>query len=158
MTYIERLHIDRELVLEFFLVFSRIEFSLKLAGFVTGGENSVSPDWGGFIRKVSETFILGDDEEVATAIYYYIGHPPQKQVLKNGSLDWMPVPRQGSSDIEDVLMSVRRVRNNLFHGGKYNAEDHQEVARNEELLRQGILILKSVIREIPSVLEAYNGQ
>jgi hypothetical protein len=37
--------IDKGLVLEFFGVFSRFEYALKRAGFATGNERRVGPDW-----------------------------------------------------------------------------------------------------------------
>ncbi len=85
-----------------------------------------------------------------------MGHPPYKQVLRNGYLHWESAPPVGATEIEKVLLLVRRVRNNLFHGGKYNAQSHEETARNEELLCQGIRILKAAISELPKVQVAYD--
>ena len=46
------LRIPKELVCEFFAVFSRFEFALKEAGFVQG-ENRVSADWDCFAKEAA---------------------------------------------------------------------------------------------------------
>ena len=157
MTYLENTTINRELVLEFFLVLSRMEFALKLVGFASGDDKKVSPDWDGFAKEVSESFDWKANKEVEVAICCYLDHPPKKQVLRNGRLDWETAIPNSDTEFERALVLVRRVRNNLFHGGKYNAQSHDETARNEELMRQGILILKAVMLQMPKVQAAYDG-
>ena len=149
--------INRDLVLEFFLVLSRMEFALKLAGYANGDEKSVSPDWDGFARDISEAFDSETDQQVAVAFNYYLGHPPHKQVLNNGVLDWKLAFPENGSEVAKALLLVRRVRNNLFHGGKYNAQAHEETARNEELLSMGITLLREAMRVSPEVQQAYEG-
>ncbi len=67
MPYLEYTTINRDLVLEFFLVLSRMEFALKLVGFAVGDEKRVNPDWDGFAKEVSKSFDLKASEEVEVA-------------------------------------------------------------------------------------------
>ena len=53
---------------------------------------------------------------------------------------------ENESEIEFLLRMVRTVRNNLFHGGKYNIEVHEEVERTELLLQNSLTILMACLR------------
>ena len=156
MDYLETMTLNRDLVLEFFLVLSRMEFALKVSGFATGTENSVTPDWDGYARKIGDTFSKEVSAELLEASNYYLNTPPQKQVLRNGGLAWSSTMPTNSAEIDVLLMLVRRVRNNLFHGGKYNAQARNETARNESLLRYGITILEASMTLVPKVKAAYS--
>jgi hypothetical protein len=95
---------------------------------------------------------------LANACEYYLLDPPKKQVLANGSLAWSTdLPVDPARETELLIALVRRVRNNLFHGGKYNAALHEETARNEELLRGGMLILDECLRVRPQVRAAFEA-
>lgn len=157
MVYLEQTSIDRDLVLDFFLVLSRMEFALKLAGYVTGNEKKVSPDWDKFGKDIRVSFDRAPNETVSNALAYYLSVPPDKQVLIDGRLDWIPAVPTDGTEIERALILIRRVRNNLFHGGKYNSQAHTETARNQQLLEMGICILKQAMRILPNVQKAYDG-
>ena len=157
MDYLETMRLDRELILQFFLVLSRMEFALKVSGFATGTENSVKPDWDGYARRIRDTFSKRETPDLLEASNYYLNTPPQKQVLRNGGLAWSSTMPTNSAEIDVLLMLVRRVRNNLFHGGKYNSQAHDETARNESLLRYGITILEASMTLVPDVKAAYKG-
>ncbi len=61
MSYMEYTSINRDLVLDFFLVLSRMEFALKLVGYTNGDEKNVSPDWDSFAKdKVLNRFAVAD--------------------------------------------------------------------------------------------------
>lgn len=157
MDYLERTTINRDLVLEFFLVLSRLEFALKVTGFASGSETDVKPNWEGFAKEIRESFNKEESPQVEEACNYYLDIPPQKQVLHDGALSWSSALPSNTTDIEKLLILVRRVRNNLFHGGKYNSQGHEETARNELLLRYGIIILKASMILVPQVEAAYRG-
>ena len=157
MAYLEQTSINRDLVLDFFLVLSRMEFALKLAGYAKGDEKNVSPDWIKFGKDISLSFDSKADQTVSKALQYYLSIPPDKQVLKDGRLDWVSAVPTDETEIERTLILIRRVRNNLFHGGKYNAQAHSETARNEELLKMGICVLKQAMQILPNVQAAYDG-
>jgi len=157
MDYLETTTLNRDLVLEFFLVLSRMEFALKVSGFAIGSENSVAPDWDGYAGQIRDTFSKDETLELLEASNYYLTTPPQKQVLDNEVLAWSSMVPNNPAEIDVLLILVRRVRNNLFHGGKYNSQAHDETARNESLLRYGITILKASMILVPNVKAAYSG-
>ena len=157
MEYSERTSLNRELVLDFFLVLSRMEFALKLEGYSTGDDKTVKPDWDSFAKDISKSFSCENNEALSTAIDYYLAYPPQKQILDKGQLSWVSSLPNNTTEIEKVIILVRRVRNNLFHGGKYNGQVHEETERNELLLQMGITIIKEAIHCSQKVEKAYNG-
>ena len=135
---------DDGVLLKFFVNFSRFEYALKRAGFVTSGEyHSAKANWRGFAEKVSVG--LGDvtEEEFKNAKSYLIKHPPRRQVFRDHSIRWEANGRWNKeSEGQYLLRLVRDVRNNLFHGGKYDNEsvDDQSL-RNSELLSASLTIL-----------------
>jgi hypothetical protein len=152
------LRIDRDLILEFFLTFSRFEFALKLTGFAKGDEDRVDPDWEKSAVSVRHSFDRNRNPALASACELFDVNPPRKQVLLDGKLAWnASLPRAGDSDAERFIALVKRVRNNLFHGGKYNADLHEEVARSEQLLRGSICILEECLRISCDVRRAYEA-
>ena len=158
MSYIEDTAIDRQLVLDFFLCFSRFEFALKVSGYARGDASQVSPDWDRFAAEIHDTFEKDRTQALAQACESYLLNPPKKQVLANGSLAWSTdLPVDSTRQPELLISLVRRVRNNLFHGGKYSGALHEETARNEELLRGGLTILDECLRINPHLRAAFEG-
>jgi hypothetical protein len=47
----------------------------------------------------------------------------------------------GDSEINKLNLSIRDIRNNLFHGGKFNGNYQEDVSRNYILLKNSIIIL-----------------
>jgi hypothetical protein len=92
---------------------------------------------------------LGDDAlaPVLESSEYLRRNPPRKQVLRQGRLAWSDSRDTSLSEIEQLLVDIRRVRNNLFHGGKFPIPDAQieEVARNERLLKDSLAALNKIL-------------
>jgi len=143
----ELLNVRRDLTLEFLAIFARFEFALKKAGYAHGDDSKVSPDWDSFARDVAklDVAVLAP---VLNACQYLQQHPPKKQALQNGCLHW--VVRQGTSGsaIGDVLLSVRTVRNNVFHGGKFPDGVITDPLRDEQLILDCLAVLKGLL-ELP---------
>jgi hypothetical protein len=141
---LDSFHIPKDLILEFLATFSRFEFALKRAGYVEGNEKSVSPAWDSFAVDVSRL-----DPGVLTAALatcpYLQQHPPLKQVLRDGQLQWDV--RQGTSGtaIGDALLSIRTVRNNVFHGGKFPDGPVTDPLRDEQLIRDCLALLDALL-------------
>jgi hypothetical protein len=141
--------VPKDLVFTFFLCFAKFEFALKTAGFFKGNQKSVSPDWDRFADSIKNSFNKKIGPRLEEAVDYYLLNPPWKQVLKNvnGDMAWdTSMPNDRLSEIEKILKLVRRVRNNLFHGGKFNIEVHQKRKRTEKLLRYGLVILEACLQ------------
>jgi hypothetical protein len=137
----EKLNVDRELAIQFMAEFSRFEYALKSSGFIKvdrgGGAN---PDWDGFAKKIVGGFAGITDPLLPTAVTYFLGFPPKKQVCIGGQLSFSDTPPQQTSVEEQVLLMVRRVRNNLFHGGKFHPQTDPD--RDRLLLEHSRTILR----------------
>jgi hypothetical protein len=138
------------LAVEFFARFSRFEFALKETGFLRPTE-AAQADWNEF-AKLPEIVALYDNLAVDKAARYLIDHPPQKQVRHGQTLAWADEQRP-ISDMKLVCEMVRRVRNNLFHGGKKN--DGNE--RDERLLRACIAVLDAMLLARHEVCQLFQG-
>jgi hypothetical protein len=103
---------------------------------------------------VKGIFNVPSSPEVACAINYYLTKPPKKQVVLNGNLDWEESKPDHKNQAELILRLVCRVRNNLFHGGKFNNRWF-EPQRSEELLSNGLVILRAAIAANEKVRDAY---
>ena len=157
MVYLDEILIDRDLLLSFFLNFSRFEFALKLAGFARGDRRSVKPDWDGFAVLIKDQFDKNAGESLSQACDHILDNPPNKQVLVQGSLGWSTGGRDpNQTELEFLLLMIRRVRNNLFHGGKYNNREHEDTARSVQLLKSCLVILDECLRLSPHVKSAFD--
>jgi hypothetical protein len=142
-TFIQQLDIDRELLLKFFIVFSRCEYALKRSGFTNGQDGvKVEPNWDKYIKLLKADFNADRTDELKAAVDYLENNPPKKQILSKSKLAWceqkMP---QNRPQLFWLLDLVKTVRNNLFHGAKYPHAEIQDPARNKLLLESSLLIL-----------------
>jgi len=150
---VESLGIDRVLVLRFFGVFSRFEYSLKRSGFVRGHDR-VEPDWDTYANGLRGKFQSVDDPGFSDAVKVLVDAPPRKQILSGSSLDWKDTAVEAGEQHESyVLRLVRIVRNNLFHGGKYPVPvgPLEDVGRNSLLLEASLTVLKQCLRLSPDL-------
>jgi hypothetical protein len=143
-----------QLAFSFFREFARCEYCLKAVGLREPNRRDPTADWGEFANQVHAVFTVPPSQQVADAIRYYTEHPPKKQVVRDALLDWANVQPNHGSQAELVLRLVCRVRNNLFHGGKFNGHWF-EPQRSEELIRHALCILEAVVAAHPQVREAY---
>ena len=137
-------NINRELVLEFFYFFSRFEYALKRAGFLTT-KKWAEPNWTGFFQKVTAAEILADpsDVELKKSLHFLEKRKPRYQANENGKMVWLHICKKEDWTRERyVLELIKTVRNNLFHGGKFPEGPISEPAGDEELLRHCLVILK----------------
>lgn len=153
--------VNRELLLEFFLSFGRFEYALKATGyFVRRPENqerlpAAEPDWDRFAVSLRDKFDASRTEELARACRCLSESPPNRQVIVNDAPAWETPARGTQSEIEFVLRMVRTVRNNLFHGGKYNIELHESTERTELLLQSSLAVLNECLTLAPVQEAAY---
>ena len=133
---------ERKIVFEFVGHFSRMEYSMKCAGYyIRNGSKKGDVDWVSFAKKNQLAFEKCDLDTLCPTLYR---NPPMKQVVnENGDLDWKDVPPQGSdSSLLTLSLSLRRARNNLFHGGKYHGGSVHGFRRSNVLLREGVALVK----------------
>jgi hypothetical protein len=124
----------------FFIVFSRFECSLKRAGYLEPQEEA-KVDWNRFTKDLGPTFF--ESLQASGKVETLIKAPPMKQIVGSGGLDWKPA--QNPKNVADIFVLVRRVRNNLFHGGKYPSGVKDEDSRNERLLDECLWVLNKAL-------------
>jgi hypothetical protein len=148
----DRLNLDRQLACEFLAVFARYEFALKAAGFAEGDE--AKPAWDRYARTIDAGFTQLNIAELTTAVDYLINQPPKKQVLVNGNLQWRDAPPDPNVlPAEQVLVMVRRVRNNLFHGGKFLPGGD----RDQLLVHHALVVLRACLPLHGDVAASYES-
>lgn len=147
-------HLD-QLAGDLFQVFSRTEYALKASGF-NNGDGPAEPNWRAFALTVEAVIANPPSPELKEAIEFFFYAPPKKQVIVGGVIGWEVSEPPTDSRADMLLLYVRRVRNNLFHGGKFNRHWF-EPERSEPLLRHSVTILQACVEAVPVVQAAYHG-
>ena len=127
---------------EFFRVFVRLEYTLKSMGYAGSDRvGGVVPDWDKFAneqlgRKFFEHVVSSSRANT------WIGDPPKRQILDDrGKLEFSEAV--AVTNVQELFGAVRRVRNNLFHGGKSGDPDQ---SRNNVLILESIYVLGEILK------------
>jgi len=154
--------VSKELLLEFFLTFSRFEYALKATGYYKRRPvkppdwPKAEPDWDRFAASLRKIFNSTAKDGLLQACAFFNDSPPNQQVLNSHGVAWeTPVHPNNESEIEFLLRMVRCVRNNLFHGGKYNNDVHESKHRTEAFLRHALTILSACLKLAPQQAAAF---
>jgi len=136
---------SNDLAFDFFIIFSRFEFALKARGYMRDSSGGVIVDWNKFAEDVDGDIMQSEDSQFISALNYIKGNPPKKQMIEDGKLSW-----KTDNSIEDftfnrLLVLLRRIRNNLFHGGKFIKGYEEDISRDEQLLKSGIIIIQTCL-------------
>ena len=140
---------------EFFREFSRYEYCLKACG-LHHKIKDAKANWDEYAKQVSEIINNTTDPELIAAITYFKEHPPKQQIIEDDSLVWDDSLPQEKDLAKFLFLLIRRVRNNLFHGGKFNGKWF-EPERSEALLQHGLVILRHCGTRHSEVSKAYSG-
>ena len=128
----------RILISKFFIVFSRFEYALKSANH----RNGANPNWDSFASSINGNFDKERSEELKEAVEYIVNNPPKVQGEFDGKLIWKDREFHDNTPLTLRLsLSIRDIRNNLFHGGKFQGTFQPEISRNYRLLEKSIIIL-----------------
>lgn len=121
----------------FLMLFSRFEYALKKLGYVQQSGERVLIQWRRFAAETHLNLPLDDPLIVRTRPL--VSMPPAKQVVRNGQLEWLPeeAPTGEEIDLQWLLDMTYRLRNNLFHGGKWPFDP----ARDVSLIEAGEAVL-----------------
>lgn len=146
-----------DLAHRFFRQFSRTEYALKAVGHLKSPNGAAVADWKAFGDCINTSFLSlrQQRDDLRDACDYMIGHPPRKQIALNGELQWSDNKPDAETETSLLLQYVCRVRNNLFHGGKFSGR-WIDPERSELLLRHALTILGHSVTRSPKVLAAYN--
>lgn len=163
--FVKRLHAQFDedgmgLVIEFFISFSRFECALKQSGTyakpMSRNDNTAQANWDLFAINIAPHFIPPDPSALKNAVDYILGNPPQVQTVDAaGNLTWQPKLSRKPTDAQKLDVYIRRIRNNLFHGGKFHGQMIPDVSRNHQLLSSAIIIFDEWLRLSPLVLQRF---
>ncbi len=147
--------IDEKLVLQFLYTFSRFEYALKRSRYHGPDGNVAHADWDRFENDLG-VLPLADLAPVLACGNYILAKPPKTQVVKGGGLSWED-SAPTASEIKSLLVYVCRIRNNLFHGGKFLEGAVHDAARDKDLLCGGVSVLNALLHVpgLPAAIKHY---
>ncbi len=126
---------------EFFALFSRLEFALLASGYAGGdiGEN-VWVRWDSVAQDLHKSFLAAVTFDAEAAILF---REPARTLVKNadGGCEF----RDAAPPVKavDLLLQVRTIRNNLFHGSKVYFTE-----RDRDLVSAGIRVIRHMLDAI----------
>lgn len=140
---------NKNITYDFFATFSRIEFALKHTGYAKSDRNrNAVPDWERFGDDHDASFRiqLDDTQNIAliNAVDYLFNNPPRRLKYANGKLKWEDQDQNTPRNLNQLLLIVRAIRNNLFHGSK-SIIVFNEPSRDRDLLSSAMLILNDCL-------------
>jgi hypothetical protein len=132
-------------VLNFFLIFARFEYALKQSGFLKKDERAKA-NWECFADSINaELICITDIYEFKIAAGYLKEFPPKIQIKyeENGETKLKWVCQKPTGNEARVLTEyIKRVRNNLFHGGKAPFDPKRDIL----LINHTITILRYLLK------------
>lgn len=153
----EDLQIDAALVSEFFAVFARFEYAMKASRYCTSDRwNNAVPDWRTLKEDLGPALEQRSHDDLRTAMEFLLNAPPLVQRWVDGGPSFQEVPLTGNSDGAKVLESAKRVRNNLFHGGKHTP--HSPPDRDTQLIKAALCVLQHCLKLDQGIASEYEHQ
>jgi hypothetical protein len=154
-------------VFKFLIVFSRFECALKATLKFSTKDIPVKPDWDKFIKAIRINFEKSDMNPIQEAMDFLLSNPPKIQVYNSeeNKIDWRDNHKVETTKprLCKLIDHIRAIRNNLFHGGKfeginYNPNGAKEISRDYELISKSILILEFLLEFDHDVKNAYSAK
>ena len=133
---------------DLFKIFAQYESSLKENGyFQSNNGQKIIVDWDRFVNeKIGQSFLELLEDKEQSAIYI-LENPPKKQVINgDNQIIWQDVPNNERS-VQTLFGHISRVRNNLFHGAKFNGTWF-DPERSKLLMEHSLVILKHFKMEL----------
>lgn len=141
---------------QFFKLFAQYEYALKATGFGKAGNKRLAePNWDRFAIEIGVRVLSVEETEVQKARRYLFELPPKRQIWVNNAVQWEEVPNNDRS-VQMLFSHIRRVRNNLYHGGKFGSR-WIAPGRSQELLFNSLVILRALIPLDSNLFEAIHG-
>lgn len=124
---------------DFFFWFSRFESALKENQYLKSKKPGAraEPSWAAFVQRWENGYAA------SPAAQALLGLAPKTQVIGGaGNLEWsQTVAKPGTSILGQVVLMLRTVRNNLFHGGKHGEATWDDPKRVQDLLANAQRVL-----------------
>lgn len=129
-----------ELAFQFFKLFAQYESALKENGFFKADNSgNVIVDWDRFANHIVGKNFKSELGPSDFAAEYILDNPPMRQIVVDEKVVWAAVPAIDKS-VQILFGHICRVRNNLFHGAKFNGSWF-DPDRSKLLLKNSLLIL-----------------
>lgn len=145
-----------QLAFRFFKLFAQCEYALKAMGYGRAGTaGAAEPEWDRFANEVGKLLLQTENADIVGARTYLFENPPKRQVWENGCVAWSAVPNTERST-QILFAHIRRVRNNLYHGGKFHGQ-WIDPDRSSELISKSLLLLEHLVNADAGLLEAIQG-
>ena len=140
--------------LRLFVAYSRFEFALKEAGYILPDRRRIAhADW----RSFANEECLKDVLQVAAAdvdVREMIAEPPKVQASDDGKCwHWEETMEKPIQSLGAFFVATKRVRDNLFHGGK-----HGEDPRDDVLCRAAWAVLELCLKQHQAVRSMFEGK
>lgn len=147
------LRMPAALASEFFALFARLEYALKEGGFRRNARGLAAPAGQRFAASLEARIALLEGTELSDAVVYLTTEPPKVQPFEG---EWAEAPLEGNTPLAKAIDAAGRVRNNLFHGGKFGL--HSPDGRDEKLVRAAMTILMGTLNYENNVKAIFEDQ
>jgi len=140
---------DRERLFRFLVLFARWECALKRNQFARKGSyDRAEADWDAFADTVTGSLAAVNAPGFTLARTYLLNNPPKQQCFENDQIRWRDNPRRECEreDARYLFRVIRDVRNNLFHGGKYQDGRIEDLARDRQLVDSATTVLEAAVK------------
>lgn len=150
---------NRDLLFRFFIFFARFEYALKECGYTPRLDGRAEAGWTKFAEYLdnSSVFNRTRTKELSEAVDYLIMYPPRKQCIRGGTLS-SESTTPDSSEIKWLLLLICRVRNNLFHGGKFRNVTAASHHRDFALIEHSLVVLEECLELQSNVKSHFLGE
>lgn len=140
--------VDRRLAWHFFVFFSRMEYALKRTPRYLKNSPNAEPNWDRFGSDHDDQFRQVPSPRLELAVEYFEASPPRKQIQVEGRMGWSEPRRREANErqLTWLLLAIRTVRNNLFHGGKFPLIPMPDPSRDRDLLIHSLTILDAMLQ------------
>ncbi len=142
----------------FFTLFARFEYAMKASGIRKASKSgAVEAAWTQLAEDIGTDLMAMPDKSVQEACAYLLKEPPKRHDLEGDRLVWSAVPASQGSDAKDLFVYICRVRNSLFHGGKFRGQYLTDPERSSQLIKSSTTILGAVLQLRSKLDEAFHG-
>jgi hypothetical protein len=150
-------HEQPEVAFKFFVIYSRFEYALKKAEYFNPDGNIVKINYQKFGDEHAGAFkqLKLTNKGFAKATNYLKNVPPKKQAIRNGKIEWVATQPSGKTELEKILLIIARIRNNCFHGDKFNLFLNESRGRNLALLENALIVIEELLHLSARVENAF---
>lgn len=141
--------------LKFMIIFSRFEYALKHSDYCAGKINQdAKPDWDLLAQHVAEQNLYKENPTLKQYVNFILQAPPQKEIRITDGVTFKDAALGGGGEEKEIGVAIRRIRNNLFHGGKED-EDKFNTIRSNELILAAALIINLYLQHFSRIADRF---